>query len=60
MDNHFMFDGDGNLPDNDGGGNHYQREENQIVQNAIAHRFAKRIDGHDCGNVAHFTLPSIA
>src|SRR4029077_10997825 len=50
IDDHQALDADGYLADQDGSAEHHQREENQVVEYAVANRLAKRIHRDDSRN----------
>ncbi len=47
------LDADGNLADQDGRSRHQQRERDQVIENAIAHRFAEGVGGDVYNSSAH-------
>ena len=53
IDDDEPVDADGNLSHQNCRADHHQREEDQVVENAVAHRFAERIDGDDSRHRAH-------
>src|SRR6202043_2450660 len=58
-DDHDLFNSYGNLPDENCRTHHQQREEDQIVENAVADRFAKCVQA-DSSDVRHLPLTSMA
>src|SRR5271166_1171290 len=60
VDHHQAFYANGNLPHQNGRSGHQQGKRDQVIENAIAHRFAKSVGGDVYDSSAHRVTPATA